>query len=71
MGLICAPLTHCGSVFVLDITHNDLTKMHLELLSGEIEILLLNLSLTETDVDVTHSITLMITEGDCSLKTLL
>jgi hypothetical protein len=70
-GLICAPLTRCGSAFVLDTTHNDLADMHLELLSGVVGILLLDLLLTETDVDVTRSITLVITEGGCSLKALL
>ena len=70
-GLVCAPLTHCGSAFVLDTTHNDLAEMHLELLSSVVGILLLDLPLTETDVDVTRSITLVITEGGCSLKALL
>src|SRR5208282_5312073 len=70
-GLIGAPLTRCGSAFVLNTTHNDLAEMHLELLSGVVRILHLDLLLTETDVDVTRSITLVITEGGCSLKALL
>jgi hypothetical protein len=49
-------------------THNDLAEIHLELLSGVVGILLLDLPLTMTKVDVTSSITLVITEGGCSLK---
>ena len=45
--------------------------MLLELLSCVVGILLLDLPLTETDVDVTRSITLVITEGGCSQKALL
>lgn len=70
-GLIGAPLTRCGSAFVLNTTHNDLAEMHLELLSGIVGILHLDLPLIETDVDITRSITLVITEGGYSLKALL